>query len=255
MFAPPGVMHTDTTTGGTMSDPQQPSEPQPAAPEGSIQPDPRAREQPPASQPGYPAQTAPGFGAYQAGQPPYGVPPQPHGAPPQQTYPGYPAPAYPPAQGYGQPPAPGYAPAPGYGPPPQTPGYPPAQSYGQPQVGYAPQPRYPAPQQAASTMGGAPSNNPALWSMILGAISAASLLSLLIPFLGFFIVIMTFPLSICSVALGYAGLSKAKRTGGVGRTNAVIGMILGHIALLLAIAVGIFLLMALIAAMSSGSFG
>ncbi|WP_307325766.1 DUF4190 domain-containing protein [Microbacterium sp. SORGH_AS_0862] len=238
-----------------MSDPQQPSEPHTAAPDGSLQPEPMVGGPQPAPQTGYPAQPAPGSGAYQAGQPPYGVPPQPHGAPPQPTYPGYAPPAYPPAQGYGRPPAQGYAPAPGYGPPPQTPGYPPALSYGQPQVGYAPQPRYPAPHQATPTADGAPSNNPALWSMILGAISAASLLSLLIPFLGFFIVIMTFPLSICSVALGYAGLSKAKRTGGVGRTNAIIGMILGHIVLLLAIAVGIFLLMALIAAMSGGSFG
>ncbi|MDR6198518.1 hypothetical protein QE374_000427 [Microbacterium sp. SORGH_AS428] len=224
-----------------MSDPQQPSEPHSAAHDGSIQPEPMVGGQQPAYPvPAYPVQPAPGADEYQAGQQASGVPPQPYGAPPHQTYPGYAQPAYPPAQGYGQ---------------PQAPGYPPAQGYGQPVAGYAPQPRYPAPQQPASTVDGPPSNNPALWSMILGAISAASLLSLLIPFFGFFIVIMTFPLSICSVALGYAGLSKAKRTGGVGRTNAIVGMILGHIVLLFAIAVGVFLLMALIAAMSSGSFG
>ncbi len=248
-----------------MSDPQQPSEPQTPAPDAGVQPDPAAREQPAASHSGYapqqPTSTAP-----QPGYPAYGVPPQPYGVPPQQSYPGY---AQPQAPGYA--PAPVYAPAPqGYGQP-QAPGYPPAQAYstppqggGYPQPAYAPQPGYQPPNagqqpgyapQAASAVEGAPTNNPALWSLILGAISAASLFSLLIPFLGFFIVIMTFPLSICSVALGYAGLAKAKRSGGVGRTNAIIGMILGHIVLLLAIAVGVFLLVALIAAMSSGSFG
>lgn len=248
-----------------MSDPQQPSEPQAAVPDGSPQPDPGAGEQPPAPQPAPPPQPAPGYGAAQPGYPPSGVPPQPYGAAPQQPYPGYaPAPGYPPAQGYVAPQAPGYPPVQGYGAP--RPGYPPAQDYGQPpqapaypiSQGYGqPQPAY-APSVQATTAGvaeGLPTNNPALWSLILGAISAASVLSLLIPFFGFFIVIMTFPLSICSVALGYAGLSKAKRSGGVGRTNAIIGMILGHIVLLLAIAVGIFLLMALVAAMSSGSFG
>lgn len=241
-----------------MSDSQQPSDPQTAAPGGSTQPG----QQPPAPQPGYPAQQAPGHGAYQPGPASAGVPPQPYGVPPQQTYPGYapaPAPGHPAAHAYGQPPAPGYPPAQGYGVPqpgyPSAPGYPPVQGYAQPPAGRAPQPGYPAAQQAAPTTDGAPTNTPALWSLILGAISAASLLSLLIPFFGFFIVIMAFPLSICSVALGYAGLAKAKRTGGVGRTNAIIGMILGHIVLLVAIAVGIFLLMALVAAMSSGSFG
>lgn len=224
-----------------MSDPQQPSEPQPAAPEGSIQPDTGAGEPQVPPQSGSGAQSVPAYGASQPGYPPYGVPPQPYGVAPQQTYPGY-------APPYGQ--APGHQPAQGYGQP-QAPGYPMAQGYGAPQPGYVPT----APVAGPPAVEGAPTNNPALWSMILGAISAASLLSLLIPFFGFFIVIMTFPLSICSVALGYAGLAKAKRSGGVGRTNAIIGMILGHIVLLFAIAVGIFLLMALVAAMSSGSFG
>lgn len=261
-----------------MSDPQQPSEPHIPAPDAAAQLGPVASEQRMVPQTGDAPQPPGGAAAAQAGSPSYGVPPQPYGVPPQQSYPGYAqphapgyasAPGYPPApQGFGQPPTPGYPQAPGYAP--QQQGYPSAQGYGPapqapgyPQSAHAPHPGYQAPDQArmpsaagaASVVAGSPTNNPALWSMILGAISAASLLSLLIPFLGFFIVIMTFPLSICSVALGYAGLSKAKRAGGVGRTNAIIGMILGHIALLLAIAVGLFLLLALIAAMSSGSFG
>lgn len=261
-----------------MSDPQQPSEPHVPAPDAAAQPEPVANEQPGVPQWGDVPQP-PGAAAAQAGSPSYGVPPQPYGVSPQQSYPGYaqphapgyaPAPGYPPVpQGVGQSQTPGYPQAPGYAP--QQQGYPAAQGYGPapqapgyPQPAYAPHPGHqaqspgghqPSAAGAASMVAGPPTNNPALWSMILGAISAASVLSLLIPFFGFFIVIMTFPLSICSVALGYAGLSKAKRSGGVGRTNAIIGMILGHIVLLLAIAIGIFLLVALVAAMSSGSFG
>jgi hypothetical protein len=261
-----------------MSDSQQSSEPHVPAPDAVAPPGPVASEQPVSPRSGD-APQPPAAAAPDRTYPSYGVSPQPYGDPPQQSYPGYAqpqAPGRPTApQGYNQPPAAGHAPAQGYAVPPQQ-GYPPVQAYGQAtqapgypqqQPIYVPHPGYqlPAPGQqpavASSTAGaapvvaGPPTNNPALWSLILGAISAASLLSLLIPFFGFFIVIMTFPLSICSVALGYAGLSKAKRSGGVGRTNAIIGMILGHIVLLLAIAVGVFLLVALVAAMGSGSFG
>ena len=99
-----------------------------------------------------------------------------------------------------------------------------------PQNPYQQQPVYGTPVMYAPIMVRPPGNGIATAALVVGIVGAFFGLSVPIPFLGIASAIVAAPLGIIAVALGFPGLSKAKRMG-AGRGAAITGIILGFFAL------------------------
>lgn len=90
----------------------------------------------------------------------------------------------------------------------------------------APQPIAYQPQPAA-----APSNGVALTAMILGIVGAFVGFWAIIPITGYFSSAFGFPLALAAVICGHIGRGRSKRVNGVGRIQALVGFILGYLAI------------------------
>lgn len=100
-----------------------------------------------------------------------------------------------------------------------------------PQNPYQQQPPvYGTPIMYAPVMVRPPGNGLATAALVTGIVGAFFGLSVPIPFLGIASAIVAAPVGIVAVALGFPGLSKAKRMG-AGRGAALTGIILGFFAI------------------------
>ena len=77
----------------------------------------------------------------------------------------------------------------------------------------------------------APSNGLAITAMIFGIVGAAVGFWAIIPLTGYFSAAVAFPLSVVAVICGHLGRARSKRLSGVGRRQALSGIILGYAAI------------------------
>ena len=74
----------------------------------------------------------------------------------------------------------------------------------------------------------APRNGVALTAMILGIVGASVGFWAVVPVTGYLSAALGFPLALAAVICGHIGRSRAKRVGGVGRIQALVGFLLGY---------------------------
>ena len=127
---------------------------------------------------------------------------------------------------------------------PNNPSQPPAygsQPYGGSQPPYGSQPVYGQPQQVLAVPVAQPKSGKAIASMILGFGIILPLCDIIIPFIG----LLTIPTAVIGVILGHIALNDIKKSGGTlgGKGMAITGLVLGYISIgLLAVVILILLL-------------
>src|SRR4051812_10966186 len=84
---------------------------------------------------------------------------------------------------------------------------------------------YPASQFAP------PTNGLAITAMISGIVGAASGFWAIIPITGYFSAAIAFPLCVVAVICGHLGRARSRRLGGIGRRQAMAGIILGYVSI------------------------
>jgi hypothetical protein len=166
-----------------------------------------------------------------------------------------------PPSGFGQPPG-GGAPAP-IGPPPggdgglaPPPGPPPGGGAGFGSLpgggaGFGPPPGGPGVPMGGGPMGGGGENNLALVSVVSGSVSAGSLLCCCIPVLGYLAWLVVPFAGVVAVVTGVLGLKEANETG-VRKNEAIAGIALGSVGIVLFVVV---ILLVLFAGVGAGLFG
>lgn len=92
----------------------------------------------------------------------------------------------------------------------------------------APAPQVPQPLPFQPQPVSAPSNGVALTAMILGIVGAVVGFWAVIPITGYFSAAFGFPLALAAVICGHIGRGRAKRLGGVGRVQSLVGFLLGY---------------------------
>lgn len=127
------------------------------------------------------------------------------------------------------------------------------QGYQQPTIVVQPvyaQPTY-APQPTFSPQPPQPKNGAALTSMIVGIVSIAVGIWCLVPILGFFAAALAAPTAIIAIIFGHIGQNRSK-TSGIGRSQALAGLILGYIAAALVAATTAFWFVLIVVSGASG---
>lgn len=74
-----------------------------------------------------------------------------------------------------------------------------------------------------------PSNGLAITAMILGIVAIAIGVWSVIPFLGIVAAGLAFVPAVIGVVLGHMGVKQAQRMGGIGRGQAMTGLVLGYV--------------------------
>lgn len=90
-----------------------------------------------------------------------------------------------------------------------------------------------------------PGNGVAVASLVLGIISVAFGVWMVIPIVGFFVAFTAGPCAIVAVVLGHVGMNRSRLVG-VGRNQALAGLILGYSTLAIAVGAAIFWTIAVI---------
>lgn len=88
----------------------------------------------------------------------------------------------------------------------------------------------PLPQIVHQQVTRPPSNGQAVTSLVLGIIAIVTGVWSPIPLIGMFPAFIAFPLAVLAIVFGHTGLSASNKIG-VGRGQAITGMILGYITL------------------------
>jgi hypothetical protein len=87
----------------------------------------------------------------------------------------------------------------------------------------------PAPYQRPQIV--PPNNGLAITAMIFGIVGAAAGFWAIIPITGYFSAAIAFPLSVVAVICGHLGRAQSKRISGIGRRQAMAGIILGYVSI------------------------
>lgn len=111
-------------------------------------------------------------------------------------------------------------------------------------------PQYPQPYVVQLQR--APSNGKAIAAMVLGIVAIAVGIWSLVPLLGLIAAFLAVAPAIIAVVLGHLGMNTAQAMGGLGRSQAVTGLVLGYLTLAIIVGTTIFWIVA-IGASSSGS--
>lgn len=110
-------------------------------------------------------------------------------------------------------------------------------------------PQYPQPYVVQLQR--APSNGKAVAAMVLGIVAIAVGIWSLVPFLGLVAAFLGFAPAVVAVILGHVGLSASVPLNGLGRSQAVTGLVLGYLTLAIILGTTIYWFTAIGASSSS----
>ena len=105
-------------------------------------------------------------------------------------------------------------------------------------------PQYPQPPYVVQ-MQRPPSNGQAIGSMVLGIIAIAVGIWSFVPLLGIVAALLGFAPAVIAVILGHVGMNTSNRLQGVGRSQAITGLVLGYITLLVIVSTTLFWVIAI----------